>query len=87
MVKKPVNIDDFWVFALERKSKLSFRTSEALHRMVYGSKPDLESRIFKQFCPPEAGGFRRDDGLSNFCKKLIRYSRGWARGEILLTRN
>jgi len=33
------------------------------------AKRDPESRIFQRFCPPEADGFRRNDGLSNFYKK------------------
>jgi len=36
------------------------------------AKRDPESRILKQFCPPEADGFCRNDGLSDFCKKLKR---------------
>jgi hypothetical protein len=41
---------------LESKKKASFRTSEALHRMVFTAKRDPGSRIFKRFWIPAFAG-------------------------------
>ena len=57
---------------LENRGKFSFQASEALHRMGFREKRDPESS------PAKGGiqrildsGFRRNDGVSYFCKGLI----------------
>jgi|GEM_PF-2293889 len=48
------------------------------------AKRDPESRIFEQFCPPEADGFRRNDGLSDLQEALVEAIIGKLRYQVIL---